>query len=111
MNLYNKHCRAEARGKFLPRQYPAGTRKNGRVEVAFVGRWPLLKVQLYQFSLFIFLSSLLAYSDTVFPRIIAGAIINFFPLQKGAIIRRKVIKQGGRLFQILLTGSANVLVC
>ena len=33
-----------------------------------------------------------------------------FSLQKGAIIRGQAINRGGRLFQILLAGSANVLI-
>ena len=42
--------------------------------------------------------------DTVFPQIIAGGDFFFFA-PKGAIIRGKAIIQGGRLFQIFLTGG------
>ena len=42
---------------------------------------------------------------SVFPSIIAEGNIILFSHQKGAVIQRKVIVQGRRFFQILLTGS------
>ena len=44
----------------------------------------------------------------LFPRIMAEGSYYFFHTKKGAIIRGKVIIQGRRLFQILLTGSLTV---